>query len=561
VIRLAPVIAIAALVGPVAFGLAGAALPAFGWLPTLGGDDFSTAPWRDLAAQPGLARSVLVSLASGLFTTALALALVFLFLAGAGNSRTFVMVRRAVSPLLSVPHAAAAFGIAFLVAPSGLVARWLSPWATGWDRPPDLLIVHDTYGLSMMAGLVVKEIPFLLLMSLAALSQVDPARRIAVARSLGYRPVAAWFKAVAPSLYPLIRLPVYAVIAFSSSVVDVAMILGPTNPPTLAVQIIRWFNDADLEMRFLASAGAILQLAVTLTAMACWWLGEQAVAFLGRIWIGRGGRSLADGLLRRAGIILMMLAIGVAAFSLVALALNSVAGFWRFPDALPGAFSMAKWMRAFPSILPVLGQTLAIAGLATLLSLLLVTASLENEIRRGRPSGPAAMRILYLPLIVPQIAFLFGVVMAAEIVGFRPGFALVVAGHVVFVLPYVYLSLAEAYRRYDPRWVMVARTLGSGRNGAFWRVRLPMLLAPCLTAGAIGIAVSVGQYLPTQLLGAGRVATVTTEAVALASGGSRRLIGVWALVQALLPAIGFALAIAVPRLVFRNRRALGEGAA
>jgi putative thiamine transport system permease protein len=170
------------------------------------------------------------------------------------------------------------------------------------------------------------------------------------------------------------------------------------------------------------------------------------------------------------------------------------------------------------------------------------------------------MRILYLPLIVPQIAFLFGIVTGAEIAGFQPGILLVTAGHVIFVLPYVYLSLSEAYRRFDPRWIMVARTLGSGRNGAFWRVRLPMLLAPCLTAAAIGMAVSVGQYLPTQLLGAGRVPTVTTEAVALAAGGSRRIIGVWALVQAMLPAIGFALALALPKILFRNRRALKETA-
>ena len=47
----------------------------------------------------------------------------------------------------SVPHAAAAFGLAFLIAPSGLIARLLSPELTGWERPPDLLIVNDPLGL------------------------------------------------------------------------------------------------------------------------------------------------------------------------------------------------------------------------------------------------------------------------------------------------------------------------------------------------------------------------------------------------------------------------------
>jgi putative thiamine transport system permease protein len=52
----------------------------------------------------------------------------------------------------------------------------------------------------------------------------------------------------------------------------------------------------------------------------------------------------------------------------------------------------------------------------------------------------------------------------------------------------------------------------------------------------------------------GRVSTLTTEAVALSSGGDRRLIGVYALSQTVLPLLGFALALALPALVYRNRR-------
>jgi putative thiamine transport system permease protein len=81
-----------------------------------------------------------------------------------------------------------------------------------------------------------------------------------------------------------------------------------------------------------------------------------------------------------------------------------------------------------------------------------------------------------------------------------------------------------------------------------------MLAAPVLTALAIGMAVSVGQYLPTLLIGGGRVETLTTEAVALSSGGNRRLIGAYAMLQLLLPAMGFAIALILPALFWRNRR-------
>ncbi len=66
----------------------------------------------------------------------------------------------------------------------------------------------------------------------------------------------------------------------------------------------------------------------------------------------------------------------------------------------------------------------------------------------------------------------------------------------------------------------------------------------------------MAQYLPTLIIGGGRVATLTTEAVALAAGANRRVIGVYALAQVLAPMAAFALALAIPALVLRNRRGL-----
>ena len=83
-----------------------------------------------------------------------------------------------------------------------------------------------------------------------------------------------------------------------------------------------------------------------------------------------------------------------------------------------------------------------------------------------------------------------------------------------------------------------------------------MLTRPILTAAAVGIAVSVGQYLPTLLVGGGRVATLTTEAVALASGGDRRAIGVYGVAQTLAVMVPFAAALLIPALLWRNRRGM-----
>jgi putative thiamine transport system permease protein len=85
---------------------------------------------------------------------------------------------------------------------------------------------------------------------------------------------------------------------------------------------------------------------------------------------------------------------------------------------------------------------------------------------------------------------------------------------------------------------------------------LPMLLRPVLVALALGFSVSVALYVPTIFLGGGRLTTLTAEAVALAAGSDRRVIGVYAFLQAALPLLAFAAAFAIPAWLHRNRRGM-----
>ena len=553
-LRLAPYLVAAILTGPVLAGTLGALIPSFGFLPSLGHDEFSFDPWRALFEWPGIGGSVLLSFASGIVTAGISLFLAFLFLAVFFETRAFAWLRHAIAPMLAVPHAAAAFALAFLIAPSGFLARLLSPWATGWQRPPDLLILQDAWGLSLMAGLVMKEVPFLLLIALAPLAQIHASERMRLARSIGYGRVSAWFKSVVPALYPLLRLPLYAVIAYSSANIDVALILGPVSPPPLAVQVLRWSNDPELDFRMIASAGAILQFAVTAGAIALWILMERCVGLLTRNWLVSGRRTAGDSGFIATGRSLFPALMLASILGIAALGLNALARVWRFPDPLPDRWTLAHWQNVAETVGGPIMATLWIALLTTLMSLVLVVCVLENERQQNLRSGRVLEFLVYVPLLVPQIGFIFGLVLLAELAGIPPGGGLVAMGHVIFVLPYVYLSLSEAYRRQDPAWTQIARTLGQSAAGALWRVRLPMLLTPLLTAFAVGAAISIGQYLVTRLLGAGRIETVTTEAIALAAGGDRRLIGAWALTQAILPVAGFTLALAAPRLIWRNRR-------
>lgn len=552
--RFGPTLVALLIAVPVTAGLAGTVLPAFGMLPSLGSTRPSLDPFRELAAEPGLLRSTTLGLAAGLISAFVALATVFLFASGWIGTGPFRRITRLVSPLLAVPHAAAAFGFAFLIAPSGLVARLVSPQLTGWDQPPDWLIVNDPCALSLALGLAAKEVPFLFLMTLAALPQTghEQARRLAA--SLGYGRVTGFLHAVWPPLYRQIRLPVFAVIAFATSVVDVAAILGPSTPPVLAVRLVTWMNDPELAMRLKASAGALLQLGVSAAAIILWIGLEKVGSVLRRVLCMAGLRLRRDGIWRAAGFAAMSGFAGLLLAGLLALALWSVASFWQFPDALPASFTLAGWRSSFSRLADPLWRTIVVAAASAGAALLLVVFALLGEEEAGDGPGPRSRWSLYLPLIVPQIAFLFGIQTALLVAGLAPSTPLLVGVHLIFVLPYVMLALADTWWAFDRRYEAVAFGLGRGRLRVLVSVRLPMLASPLMTAFAVGFAVSVGLYLPTLLIGAGRLPTVTTEAVALAAGGNRRIIGVWAFAQAILPAIGFAIAATAPCLLYRCRR-------
>src|SRR5262249_1705762 len=146
-------------------------------------------------------------------------------------------------------------------------------------------------------------------------------------------------------VYRQIRLPIFAVLVYGLSVVDVAIILGPTTPAPLAVRLVRLFNDPDLSLRFVASAGALVQLELGAAAIIFWLGLEWVVCHFGQHWIfsgQRGGADLVPRIAAAAAFISSPVAVSAGLLSMV---LWSFAQTWRFPHALPSGFTLANWTR------------------------------------------------------------------------------------------------------------------------------------------------------------------------------------------------------------------------
>jgi putative thiamine transport system permease protein len=501
--------------------------------------------WQGLVVDPQAPRALFMTLWTGLFSSVLALAIAAWLLSRSFPSPAWARWVRTLGPMLAVPHAAFAIGLAFLIAPSGWLLRVLSPWATGFDAPPPWLTTQDPWGLGLIAVLVAKEVPFLLWAAATQLQRADAAqgltRELQLARSMGYSAHQAWWRVLWPQLWPRLRWPMLAVLAYSLTVVDMAIVIGPTSPPTLAVLAWQWLLDADVALNAQGAAAAwLLAFALALSATLCWQLPKLPV--WRRRWTSgvRGPRSnpAAGHAAKTIGKLAFAALVGLYGAVMLALAVGSVSGVWPFPALWPQTLTWRAWHAVWASSGTV-GTTLTLALASTAAAMVWSVAWLECAPARW---DALLGRAIYLPLVLPPVLWVVGVHAMALRWGIDATWSGVWLAHSLATVPYVLIALKPAYTGFDARYRQIAASLGHGRGMFLWRVKWPLLRAALASACAVGFAVSVAQYLPTLFVGAGRISTVTTEAVTLASGAQRSLTAAYAWLQWLLPVLGFGLA-------------------
>ncbi|MDM7948337.1 ABC transporter permease [Hydrogenophaga sp.] len=504
---------------------------------------FDAAAWVSLMGDAQWLPALGLTLWTGLASTALAWWITAGLLAQGFVRQRLGALLRGLPVMLATPHAAFAIGLVFLIAPSGWILRALSPWLTGFDWPPPWPTTQDPWGLGLIVALTLKEIPFLLWTAATQLQRDDVRQRWraehTLAQTVGYSPQRAWWRVVWPQLAPRLFWPLLAVLAYGLTVVDMALVIGPASPPTLAVLAWQWLQDADLAINARgAAAGGVLALAVLAAALG-WRALQATMARRARRASGERGRPTRTA----ATLPGLWLLGGVYAAVLLALAVGSVAGVWRFPALWPEALTAQAWLSVWAS-LDTVGTTLGLALASTALSLVWCVAWLELS---PRAWDQALRPLLYLPLVLPAVLWVVGLYSVAlqwQLEGQWLGLML---AHTVMVLPYVLLALSPAYLGFDPRAAQLSDSLGHSRAAFLWRVKWPLLRRSLTASAAVGFAVSVTQYLPTLYIGAGRFATVTTEAVTLAAGAQRSLTSAYAGLQFLLPVLAFGLAAWVGR--------------
>lgn len=511
--------------------------------------------WNDLWRQTQLPAAIGLTLWTGLAATIISVGVTALLLAASFPGAGWHRMVRLLGPLLAVPHVAFAVGLIALIAPSGWIARLLSPWLTGATDPPAWLTTQDPWGLGLITVLVFKEVPFLLWSAAAQLQRMDVSqglsRELIIARSLGYQPQRAWWCIVWPQIWPRLSWPVLAVLAYSLTVVDVATLIGPNAPPTISVLAWTWLQEAQPGQSAVGAAAAWLLAGLLLVCVVIaglvdrqrfwrmrWSSGKRGPTGANLKTLGLGVNFAMPRKVRRVGSSLFFILLAGYLAVMVALGLGSFSGVWTFPALWPQTLTTGAWTSVAGSFSTV-AVTLLLGLASALTALVWAVAWLETAL----PAWDARLRqFIYLPLVLPSVLWIVGIHSLCLSWGLDGHWSGLWLAHTLAVLPYVVIALSPAFQGFDARYRHVCASMGKSRFSFLLQVKWPLLKAALASATAVGFAVSVAQYLPTLYVGAGRYATVTTEAVNLAAGAQRSLTSAYALLQWLLPVIGFTLA-------------------
>ncbi len=105
-----------------------------------------------------------------------------------------------------------------------------------------------------------------------------------------------------------------------------------------------------------------------------------------------------------------------------------------------------------------------------------------------------------LPAIVPGMVLGLSLAITFRMVGFLPGLATIVVGHLTFTVPVVTLIVLTRLRRLDPTLQQASMDLGANPWRAFWSVTFPQIRTAVIAAALLTFTLSFDEVIVTFFL-------------------------------------------------------------
>jgi iron(III) transport system permease protein len=403
-----------------------------------------------------------------------------------------------------------AMAYVFLASPNAGIVNVLM---NGWFgvKPFD---VHSMAGMIVVSALFLYAFVFLTVES--ALAAIDGSYEEA-ARIAGAGRWAVLFRVTLPLVTPaLVAAAVFSLIIAWGLFATPAILGLPARVYVFSTQLYLFLNAFPPRLELAAAMGMIFCLSAAVLGAVLYLLRRPGAAGRYAVIVGKGRRPA---LLPLGHAKWGALVFAWATSTLSVLLPYVVIGFMSINTSWYGELSLANVsvsnfvyvLTEYPNTLRVIGNSLQIAGIETLIVLAVGLGVAYLSARTSMPGREALKGFATYTVLVPSVAFVAGVLWAwiQPPLALYGTIAVIVLAQAARSLPIAVRNIADGFRQLDPALEEAARITGAGRFRVFVRVTLPLLRFVALSTGTIVFLSGLRDLNTPLFLGSGSTDTLT----------------------------------------------------
>ena len=516
---------------PIIIGFAGTVLQSLGYF-FIEENQYTFNFFQNLINLPGLNKSIILTMFVGFLSTFLSLIISQIILLKLFSSQYYLFLKKITIPLVAFPHITMAVGVTFLFSSSGFFSRINSYFFTSLERPPNSTLFPDEYGFFLILGLILKETPFFLLMSINILSQFKSKLVYDLGKTLNHISLGSWIYFIFPHLYKKLKISIIIVLIFSASVVDMSFFLAPSTPSTLSIRILELYQKTDLNNISLASCMSLLQFLVIILLIFFWQLFEIFVKKIKIFFLIIFPRTKS--LIENFFFIISSFLMSTSILCIFLSILWAFSKTWSFPYLLPNVFTFDNFLNFANNFYISFWNTVYISAIASFLSCSIVIVWLEVTYLINL-RNKYIETVFFIPLLIPELSFLLGISYVLIKNNLNGNIFSLVYVEVLYIIPYSFLILAPAFRNIKQNYIDLGKTFQKSNLNIFLFVKLPLLSKAIFLSIAVGMLISIGLYTPIYFIGEGEISTLSIEMINLSFSGNRKDLGVFTIIQMILP--------------------------
>lgn len=181
-----------------------------------------------------------------------------------------------------------------------------------------------------------------------------------------------------------------------------------------------------------------------------------------------------------------------------------------------------KWygkMLTNTALIDSLWYSIAIAILATVISVAIATLGAIGLQRYEFRSKKFVNNMIYIPIIVPEIVLAVAILVVFMTVGVHLGLGSILIGHCTFCIPYSVVTIKGRISGDNMSMEEASMDLGANRFQTFWRVTVPSIMPGIVSATFLSFTLSIDDVVMSNLLAGAKQSTLPVLILSMNKSG------------------------------------------